>query len=431
MQRFFLCIFTIRRQMFDTLNISDTILKALAKNGYGTPTEIQAKCIPVILSGEDVVGRSVTGSGKTFAYGIPAVQLTDPEKNACQVLVICPTRELSVQVTDELRKITEFKEGCRIVPVYGGANIDKQIQGLKNGKIVVGTPGRLMDHLRRKTLRLDGIKLAVLDEADEMLDMGFRDDIEYILDRTPSDRQTLMFSATMPAPIKAIARKYLKEPQNIEIGQPNSTIDEIEQTYIRVSGQEKKYALVELFRRLNPKCSIIFCNTKRMVDALLPIMNESGFDALALHGDMRQNERKRVMDAVKSHKSLYLIATDVAARGIDIEDVEYVFNYDFPNDTEYYIHRIGRTGRAGKSGKAISFIGNQDELVSLSEVQVATKSDIQEHSMAESIERYAGERVKERRAAGGTAPRPDNAYRRQGAPRGSGNRNHDRRPGRR
>ncbi|MDD3946887.1 MAG: DEAD/DEAH box helicase [Clostridia bacterium] len=383
--------------MTDNFNTVDFIQEAIEQRGFEKPTEIQAKCIPVIMEGRDVVGRSVTGSGKTLAYGLPAIQMVDPETRVCQVLVVCPTRELCVQVTEELRKVTEHREGCRVVPIYGGSNMEKQVQALKNGKIVVGTPGRLMDHLRRKTLKLNDLKLAVLDEADEMLNMGFREDIECILKQTSPKRQTLMFSATMPDPIKAIAKKHLKDPEYIEIGQPNSTIDEIEQTYIRVSGAEKKYALIELFRRLTPKCSIIFCNTKRMVDALLPIMTQSGYDTLALHGDMRQNERKRVMAALKAHQSLYLIATDVAARGIDIDDVEYIFNYDMPNDMENYIHRIGRTGRAGKSGKAITFIGNQDELVLLSEVQMATKSDIQEHEMAESIERYAVQRAREAR----------------------------------
>lgn len=408
--------------MFDQLGLSEEIMQAVAQNGYQTPTEIQAKCIPLILQGHDVVGRSVTGSGKTFAFGLPAIQMVDKAERRCQVLIICPTRELCLQVTGEIRKITGNMQHCATVPVYGGSGMEKQIQALKNGKIVVGTPGRLMDHLRRKTLKLDGLKLAVLDEADEMLDMGFREDIECILRQTPSARQTVMFSATMPGPIKAISRDYMQDPIYVEIGAPNATIDEIEQTYFRFSGKEKKYAIVELFRRLQPKRALIFCNTKRMVDSLLPIMTESGFDTLALHGDMRQNERKRVMDALKSHKSPYLIATDVAARGIDIEDVEYVFNYDMPADIEYYIHRIGRTGRAGKSGKAITFIGNQDELVLLSEVQRATHSDIREHELTEVIEDYVAfktksdpvraQRPEDNRRKGGDGRRPGNNNRR-------------------
>ncbi|MFA5450350.1 MAG: DEAD/DEAH box helicase, partial [Clostridia bacterium] len=223
----------------------------------------------------------------------------------------------------------------------------------------------------------------------------------------PSERQTVMFSATVPSPIKAIMREYMRSPEYIEIGQENSTIDEIEQTYIRISGIEKRYAIVELFRRLIPKRAIIFCNTKRMVDMLLPIMNESGFHTLALHGDMAQPERKRVMGALKNHKAQYLIATDVAARGIDIEDVEYIFNFDMPADMEYYIHRIGRTGRAGKSGKAISFIGNQDELILLSDIMTATRSSITEHEMAESIEKYAEMMMRER-PRGFSSPRDKN-----------------------
>ena len=252
--------------MFDQLGLSEEIMQAVAQNGYETPTDIQAKCIPLILQGHDVVGRSVTGSGKTFAFGLPAIQMVDKADRRCQVLIVCPTRELCLQVTGEIRKITGNMQHCATVPVYGGAGMEKQIQALKNGKIIVGTPGRLMDHLRRKTLKLDGLKLAVLDEADEMLNMGFREDIECILRQTPSVRQTVMFSATMPGPIKAISRDYMQDPIYIEIGAPNSTLDEIEQTYFRFSGKEKKYAIVELFRKLQPKCALIFCNTKRKVE---------------------------------------------------------------------------------------------------------------------------------------------------------------------
>ncbi len=226
--------------MFDNLNISAEVLRALGDGGFETPTEIQARCIPLINDKKDVVGRSVTGSGKTFAFGIPAVEMVDPKENFVQVLVVCPTRELCLQVTDEIRKLTIYKEGVKVVPIYGGANIERQITALKGGaKIVVGTPGRLMDHMDRRTLKIDRIKLAVLDEADEMLDMGFRDDIEAILKRTPRERQTVMFSATMPEDIRRLSRIYMKDPVDVEVGAPNSTIDEIEQTYFRFSGQEK------------------------------------------------------------------------------------------------------------------------------------------------------------------------------------------------
>lgn len=386
---------------FEDLNISTEVLRALKEGGYETPTEVQERCIPAILEKKDIIGRSATGSGKTFAFGIPAVEMITPEDDFVQVLVVCPTRELAVQVTDELRKLTLFKQNVKVVPVYGGADMGRQIIALKTAKIVVGTPGRLMDHMQRRTLKIDRIKLAVLDEADEMFDMGFRDDIETILKKTPAERQTVMFSATMPGEIRRLTRVYMKSPLDIEIGAANATIDEIEQTYIRVSGQEKKFALVEMFKRLSPRCAIVFCRTKRMVDVIAPILNESGCEALPLHGDMRQNERKRVMAAIKEHRTPCLVATDVAARGIDIEDVDYIFNYDFPDNIEYYIHRIGRTGRAGKSGKAVSFIGNIDELVLLNDVAHATKSKITENEHAESVEEYSAEMVRLRQKIAG------------------------------
>ncbi|MDD4316815.1 MAG: DEAD/DEAH box helicase, partial [Clostridia bacterium] len=338
--------------MFNQLNLSEWILNALEAKSFVVPTEIQQTCIPLIAEGKDIVGRSKTGSGKTFAFGLPAIDKVDTQLKSIQILVVCPTRELALQVTDELRKITEFKEGCGIVPIYGGADIERQIRALKGGKIAVGTPGRLMDHMRRGTLKLHNLKMAVLDEADEMLNMGFRDDIESILKATPKSRQTVMFSATMPTAIKAITREYMIEPQYVEIGELNSTIDKIDQSYIRVSRTGKKAALIELFEKLSPERSIVFCNTKRMVDDIKGLLSGKGIDCLALHGDMRQSERKRVMESIKSHKVSTLVATDVAARGIDIEDVAYIFNFDLPNDVEYYIHRIGRTARAGKSGKA-------------------------------------------------------------------------------
>lgn len=384
--------------MFGDLNLSQDIQKALEKHGYVTPTEIQQKCIPLILEGKDVVGKSVTGSGKTFAFALPAIERIDRADECVQVLIVCPTRELCLQVTDEVRKVTEETEGIKTVPIYGGANMDRQITALKTAKIVVGTPGRLMDHLRRRTLKLDGLRLAVLDEADEMLNMGFREDIETILKQTKKTRQTVMFSATMPPAIKAITKEYMREPVYVEIGAQNATINEIEQTYLMFYGLEKRFAIVELMKRLQPRCSIVFCNTKRMVDVLYDILTESGFDCVALHGDMRQPERKRVMTAIKEHRSACLVATDVAARGIDIEDVDYIFNFDFPLDMEYYIHRIGRTGRAGKSGKAISLIGGQDDIILLSAIQTATKADIKMHELSDELEVYVAERMKDKSA---------------------------------
>lgn len=371
--------------MFNHLGLSEEILKALESKGFVNPTEIQEKTIPVIMEGKDIFGRSKTGSGKTLAYALPAIELIDMTSDRIQALVVCPTRELAVQVKEEIRKITDYKEGCNVVCVYGGASMINQIAGIKKAKIVVGTPGRLMDHLRRHTLKLDKLKLIVLDEADVMLNMGFREDIETILKRVPKERQTVMFSATMPPAIKAITRTYMKDPKYIEIGELNSTIDEIEQTFIRTSPNGKRQALIELFEKIKPEKSIVFCNTKIETDQIMNMLNKNGFKTLALHGDMKQSERKRVMDDVKANKTATLIATDVAARGLDIDDLDYIFNYDLPNDVEYYIHRIGRTGRAGKSGKAITIINSGDELIMLNDYKKATQSEINENELSETL----------------------------------------------
>lgn len=387
--------------MFNNLNLSEEVQMALEKKGFTVPTEIQRTCIPLIIEGKDVVGRSMTGSGKTFAFGLPAIDKIDLSIRGVQVLVVCPTRELAMQVTDEIRKISEYTPGCAVVPIYGGANIDRQIKALKNAKIVVGTPGRLMDHLRRKTLKLHNIKMVVLDEADEMLNMGFREDIECILKDAPSIRQTVMFSATMPAAIKAITKEFMVDPQYIEIGHSNSTLKEIEQSYFRISRTGKKEAIVELFRRLSPERAIVFCNTKRMVDEIKKLLTTKGFDSLALHGDMRQGERKRVMNNIKMHKVSILVATDVAARGIDIEDVEYIINFDVPNDVEYYIHRIGRTGRAGKSGKAITLINTREQLQMMDEFKKTTQSTIKEHLMSETLTTFYDIKMPAPRGSGG------------------------------
>lgn len=405
--------------MFNNLKLSDEVLRALEIKGFTVPTEIQKICIPLIVDGKDVVGRSKTGSGKTFAFGLPAIDKIDLALKGIQVLVVCPTRELALQVTDEIRKITEFKPGCAVVPIYGGANIERQIKALKNGKIVVGTPGRLMDHLRRKTLKLHNIKMVVLDEADEMLNMGFREDIECILKDAPSIRQTVMFSATMPQAIKTITREYMVEPQYIEIGDSNSTLEEIDQSYVRISKNGKKDAIVELFRRLSPERTIVFCNTKRMVDEIRKLLSDKGFEALALHGDMRQGERKRVMNDIKMHKVSTLIATDVAARGIDIDDVEYIINFDVPNDVEYYIHRIGRTARAGKSGKAITLVNTREQLDMIEQFKKLTKSNIKEHLMSETLTTFYDIKAKtsndnERKPQPkGKTPAPNTEYRKK------------------
>lgn len=371
--------------MFEKLGLSNELLKALDRIGFNKPTEIQEKCIPLIKEGKDVFGRSKTGSGKTFAFALPAIDMVDTEQYEAQILVICPTRELAVQVAEETRKATFYKEGTAVACVYGGAGMNNQIIALKKAKIVVGTPGRLMDHLRRRTLKLNSIKLVVLDEADVMLNMGFRQDIETILNKVPKQRQTVMFSATMPVTIRNITKMYMKNPEYVEIGELNTTLKEIKQTYIRTKSTGKRQGLVELIEKLSPDGCIVFCNTKRMTDTIATLLINKGFNAKALNGDMKQSERKRTLDALKQRKIDILVASDVAARGLDIDDLDYIFNFDLPQDVEYYIHRIGRTGRAGKSGNAISIVSNSEELIMLKKYKEATKSDIIEHELSKKL----------------------------------------------
>lgn len=341
---------------FYELNLPYEIQRAIDEMGFVTATEIQAGSIPLIRQGKDVIGRSQTGTGKTLAFGIPAIEMVETgfRKNKVQVLVLCPTRELAMQACEEFRKLTKYKSGIGIAAVYGGAPMDRQISELKRASIVIGTPGRIMDHMRRRTLRLDGLKMIVLDEADEMLSMGFREDIETILEDTPEDRQTLLFSATMPPEIMQLTDTYQKDPDVVMVNPKQPTVENIQQYYYEVPRDRKLDALNLLLQYHNPKLVMIFANTKQMVDEITEYLNKNGYQADGLHGDMKQAQRTKVMNAFKrGHRSI-LIATDVAARGIDVNNVDYVINYDIPQNDEYYIHRIGRTGRAGKSGKAIT-----------------------------------------------------------------------------
>ncbi|MCK4265042.1 DEAD/DEAH box helicase [Candidatus Babeliales bacterium] len=342
---------------FSSLNLSKEILKAVQDAGFEISTPIQTKSIPPLLEGKDVIGQAMTGTGKTAAFAIPAIEKTDASKKKVQTLIICPTRELALQVAKETNKFLKYKEEIHEIPIYGGQSIDHQIRGLRRGpQIVIGTPGRLLDHIGRRTLNLKDITTVILDEADEMLKMGFAEDIEKILKTTPTERQTVLFSATMPREILKLANKYQNNPELIKIVHENVTIPEIEQKYFEANGRNKLDILLHLFESEKPKKSIIFCNTKRMVDKLVTNLNAHGYYTEALHGDMTQNKRNRVMDKFRKNKIDTLIATDVAARGIDVKDIEIVFNYDIPTDEEFYVHRIGRTGRAGKTGKAYTFI---------------------------------------------------------------------------
>lgn len=346
--------------------------------GFEEATPIQAKAIPPILEGRDVIAQAPTGTGKTCAFGIPAIESIDPANNKIQVLILCPTRELVIQTAEELRDLCKFKDGIRTLPIYGGQPIERQIMALKKKpQIIIGTPGRIMDHLRRKTLRIDDLKMVVLDEADEMLNMGFREDIDIILESVPGDRQFVLFSATLPKAIMDIANKYQHDVVKINVVHKVMTVSTVEQLYLEVREANKVEVLSRIIDANNFKLSVVFCNTKKRVDDLCKALLARGYSAEALHGDMKQIHRDSVMNKFRTGLVDILIATDVAARGIDVDDVEAVFNYDVPTDEEYYVHRIGRTGRAKRSGVAYTFAAGR-EVNKLKEIQRYTKSKIKQ-----------------------------------------------------
>lgn len=365
---------------FEELNLSTPLLEAVAQLDFTEMTEIQEKAIPLLLEGRDVIGKSNTGTGKTAAFSIPILeqmgQLPQEERRSVCALILCPTRELAMQACDEIRKFARFQKQVKPVAVYGGASMERQIYQLKNGaNLVVGTPGRVLDHLRRRTLKLDNLKTIVLDEADEMLNMGFREDIESVLAQIPEERQTVLFSATMPP---AITKQYQKEPVLVQIQSAHRTVDAIAQFSVSVPMGRKTDALQLLLLSKQPKSAMIFCNTKKMVDELTEALCLRGFSAAGLHGDMKQLQRTQVMNGFKSGRNTILIATDVAARGIDVKGVDAVFNYDLPQDHEYYIHRIGRTGRAGKTGAAYNILSGRKQEMEMREISRYTKADITE-----------------------------------------------------
>lgn len=342
---------------YEDAPIDERIIRAVQEMGFEVMTPIQQQAIPALLEGRDVLGQAQTGTGKTAAFGIPMIQRIDPSVEGVQCIILCPTRELAIQAADELRKFAKFMHGIKILPIYGGQDITKQIRSLKgNVSIIVGTPGRVMDHMRRHTLHLDNIKAIVLDEADEMLNMGFREDIETILKEIPENHQTALFSATMPKPILDITHTYQKDAVHVKVAAKEVTIPLVKQYYYEVQRQNKAEVTARLLDYYNPKRSLIFCNTKKMVDDLTEELKGRGYFAEGLHGDMSQFQRDKVMNGFRNGTVEILIATDVAARGIDVDDVEAVFNYDVPQDIEYYVHRIGRTGRAGKTGRSFTLV---------------------------------------------------------------------------
>ena len=347
---------------FNELNISPEIFRGVKDMGFEEASPIQSKAIPIAMTGADIIGQAQTGTGKTAAFGIPVLEKVKKEIKHPQTLILCPTRELAVQAAEEIRKLAKYMHGVKVLPIYGGQDITKQIRALKGTQIIIGTPGRVMDHLRRKTIRCDYVDTIVLDEGDEMLNMGFREDIETVLTYIPNkDRQTILFSATMPQAILDITKNYQKpDAKMIKVVKKELTVPVIEQYYLDVKRKDKVEVLCRLLDYYEPKLSLVFCNTKKMVDDLTEILKGRGYFAEGLHGDMSQAQRDRVMKSFRDGKTDILIATDVAARGIDVDDVEAVFNYDIPQDDEYYVHRIGRTGRAGRTGRSFTFVKGKE-----------------------------------------------------------------------
>ncbi|MDD1719772.1 MAG: DEAD/DEAH box helicase [Methanoregulaceae archaeon] len=361
---------------FKEFSISPKIARAIADMGFEEPTPIQILAIPPILSGKDVTGQAQTGTGKTAAFGIPALERINTGSRQTQVLILSPTRELAIQIAEEISRLAKYMTGITVLPVYGGQPIERQFRALKPGvQIVVGTPGRILDHLRRGTLSLAATKTVVLDEADQMLDMGFIDDIRTILGRTPKDRQTILFSATLPKPILEITKRFQRDPEFIMVPHRELTVPQVEQRYIEVHGRDKLDVLCRVLDQSDPTLALVFCNTKRMVDQLTERLRGRGYAAAALHGDLKQSQRDRVMGQFRKGDIDLLVATDVAARGIDVEEVDLVVNYDVPQDVEYYVHRIGRTARAGRDGRAITFVDPR-EIFKLREIQNYAKISI-------------------------------------------------------
>lgn len=362
--------------VFKNLDLTKEVHKAIAEMGFEEATPIQSLSIPHILEGKDVIGQAQTGTGKTCAFGIPIIEMIDPDDDGIQALILCPTRELAIQTAEELKNVSKYKRGVRMLPIYGGQQIDRQIAALKKRpQIIIGTPGRIMDHMRRHTIKFSSLRKVVLDEADEMLNMGFREDIDIILEKAPEERQTILFSATMPKEIMDLTGKYQKNPVLVKAVHKQLTVPSIEQYYIEVTESLKLDVLTRIVDANNIKLALVFCNTKKRVDELTANLQSRGYSVESLHGDMRQIQRDKVMAKFRKGSIDILIATDVAARGIDVDDIEAVFNYDIPSDEEYYVHRIGRTGRAGRAGKSYTFVSGR-EIYKLKDIQRYTKTTI-------------------------------------------------------
>ncbi|GMA62513.1 DEAD/DEAH box helicase [Alicyclobacillus fastidiosus] len=361
--------------LFSELNLSEEVLRSLGNMGFESATDIQSQAIPVAMSGTDVIGQAQTGTGKTVAFSIPVVEKVDTHSDALQALILTPTRELCIQVAEEIIKVGGVK-GVRVLAVYGGQDIGRQIRALRNRPhVIVATPGRLMDHMNRRTARLDSIRVAVLDEADEMLDMGFVEDIETILGACPSERQTMLFSATMKPGVRELAKKFMRDFVLVSAKATEVTVPSIEQVYYEVSEAQKLNVLTRLLDIQSPELAIVFGRTKRRVDELTSALQTRGYVADGLHGDLSQKQRDNVMSKFRDGGLDVLVATDVAARGLDVSGVTHVYNFDIPQDIDSYVHRIGRTGRAGKSGIASTFVTPR-EIDHLHQIERSTKRKI-------------------------------------------------------
>jgi len=361
---------------FDELDLSREMQKAVADMGFETLTPIQSESIPPILEGKDVIGQAQTGTGKTLAFGLPIIEMLPRRGISPEAVILCPTRELAVQVAEELMRLAKYRRDLHIVPIYGGQAIQTQLSSLKRGaRIIVGTPGRVMDHMQRGTLRFDKVRMVVLDEADKMLDMGFVDDMKTILWAMPEERQTLLFSATMPQSIMDLVRKFQKDPLVVNVVGEQVTVPEVEQTFFEVKPWMKLDVLCRLIDAYTPTSSLVFCNTKRRVDLIVRDLQSRGYMADSLHGDMTQSRRDHAMLKFRKKLLRILVATDVAARGIDVDNIEAVINYDLPQDDQYYVHRIGRTARMGKGGRAFTLV-LPDQLPKLRDIQDKAKTRI-------------------------------------------------------
>ncbi len=383
------------RMRYDASELDERIIHAVTDKGFVYMSPIQEAAIPVMLQGRDIIGMAQTGTGKTAAFGIPILQKVNPHNKSLQAVVLCPTRELAMQAAEDIRSFAKYIPGIKVLAVYGGQDINRQIKALSAGvQVIVGTPGRVMDHMRRHTIKPQTVRVLVLDEADEMLDMGFREDIETILSQMPEERQTALFSATMPQPILDITKQYQKDAEFIRMTPKEITVTAIEQAYYRVPREKKEEVLTRLLDYYQPKRALIFCNTKRMVGDLTERLKDRGYEADGLHGDLSQAQRDTVMKMFRTGRIDLLLATDVAARGIDVSGVDAVFNFDIPEDIEYYVHRIGRTGRAGKSGMSFTLVTGR-EMYKLRDIERICHTKIEERQVpaAKEITRAKAQKI--------------------------------------